>query len=525
MTTAATKAVPRTITVPLKDVSIEADHNPRSNVDKKAEAFLELVASVKTHGILQPILVGSKNGSYPVIAGERRVLAAREAKLKQIPVLEAPHLEGAELEAAVAENVIREDLTPVEEANAIQRLLDKGMKQVQAAKALGKSERWLRERLRLLKLPESIRSHFGREGIPLEAAVKFEKLAGQAPDIAEAVVEEVLDPDTQWDTHHVTESDKYGGVGQIVDDVLVDRPYQNRKARLTGYVTVALYQPISIEKSPIQSKVQKELIKELASVKLESWEKQQLLRWEEDDVAAARSYGCLIVVDSDGDGGYVKDDEWLADRCRQKIEAIKKKAKKDGTKTTASGELEELSGAEQEQADKVALQKKQDREKEAQERADAHAANEALGLNLFKAMSRPKVTPDMARLMVLLAIEGASAYNNNLAGRGLTYVREDLHQVIEAKNGTIKIEPGGDAHGMLLDELEKAKTVEAIFGVGMKVFIAARFADDVVTVQSKRPSFYWRRGALGAAQELIKKIAVEAKVLPERENKKLEQAK
>lgn len=122
----------------------------------------ELAASVKEQGVLQPILVrpaaGSRN-KYEIIAGERRWRAAKMAGLKKIPAIVKPLSDDVTLEVALIENIQRQDLNPLEEALTYRRLIDEhGYTQASMAERLGKSRVYVANILRLLALPEQIRS-------------------------------------------------------------------------------------------------------------------------------------------------------------------------------------------------------------------------------------------------------------------------------------------------------------------------------------------------------------------------------
>lgn len=136
---------------------IEPDKNqPRKNFDE--ERLQELADNITEHGILQPILVRPlDNGSYRIVAGERRWRAARLAGLTEVPVIirEFDDLQTAQI--ALIENLQREDLDPIEEARAFRRLMDEfGMTQEQLAKSVGKSRPGIANSVRLLSLPEHI---------------------------------------------------------------------------------------------------------------------------------------------------------------------------------------------------------------------------------------------------------------------------------------------------------------------------------------------------------------------------------
>lgn len=133
-------------------------HQPRTRFDP--EELADLAASVREVGILQPLLVtrGSPPQDYILIAGERRLLAARQAGLATVPVIvrEASDLERTEL--ALIENVQRADLSPLETAEAYRQLAeDFGLPHEKIADRVGKSRASVTNTLRLLKLPEAVR--------------------------------------------------------------------------------------------------------------------------------------------------------------------------------------------------------------------------------------------------------------------------------------------------------------------------------------------------------------------------------
>ena len=128
--------------------------------DQKLE---ELAQSIKTKGIIQPILVRPLGGgSYRIIAGERRWRAAQRAGLLKVPVVVRDVVEGSDqqlLELALIENIQRENLNPLDEAVAYQRLADQfSLTQEQIAAAVGKDRSSVANFIRLLKLPEEVRA-------------------------------------------------------------------------------------------------------------------------------------------------------------------------------------------------------------------------------------------------------------------------------------------------------------------------------------------------------------------------------
>ena len=123
-----------------------------------AEGLAELAASIREHGVLEPILVRKRpSGGFEIIAGERRWRAAQQAGLKDVPIFVHDLGDEAAFEAALVENLQREDLNPMETARAFQRLVDDyGYTQEIIATKVGKERSTVANALRLLKLPKDI---------------------------------------------------------------------------------------------------------------------------------------------------------------------------------------------------------------------------------------------------------------------------------------------------------------------------------------------------------------------------------
>ncbi|MFQ3580303.1 MAG: ParB/RepB/Spo0J family partition protein [Chloracidobacterium sp.] len=117
----------------------------------------ELAQSIREHGVLQPIVVRRQGEGFQIIAGERRWRAAQRAGLHRIPAVVRDVPDDRVLELALIENIQREDLTPIEEAQAYRRLMDElGLTQEQAAARLGKDRATIANAIRLLRLPSDI---------------------------------------------------------------------------------------------------------------------------------------------------------------------------------------------------------------------------------------------------------------------------------------------------------------------------------------------------------------------------------
>lgn len=130
---------------------------PRKHFDETA--LEELAASLKTYGVIQPVVVRKNGEYYELIAGERRWRAAKIAGLKAIPVVIKKWEEAEAFEAALVENLQREDLNPLEEAESYQRLQEEfALSQEQIAEKVGKSRSAITNSLRLLQLDSRVRN-------------------------------------------------------------------------------------------------------------------------------------------------------------------------------------------------------------------------------------------------------------------------------------------------------------------------------------------------------------------------------
>ena len=131
-------------------------NQPRYTFDE--ESLKELADSIKEHGVIQPLIVTKKGTEYELIAGERRLRAAKIAGLKTVPIVIRTYSEQQKLEVSIIENIQRHDLNPLEEAMAYQRLVDDfNLTQEEVAKKMGRSRSAIANTLRLLNLPIEIK--------------------------------------------------------------------------------------------------------------------------------------------------------------------------------------------------------------------------------------------------------------------------------------------------------------------------------------------------------------------------------
>jgi ParB family chromosome partitioning protein len=149
------KAGERVATLKLDEI-LSSRFQPREIIDPEKQK--ELMLSIKEKGVIQPVLVRPKGNGYELIAGERRLRAAKELGFSQLPAIIKDVKDDEALEIALIENIQRQDLNPIEEAQAFQRLIDEfSLTQEEVSQKVGKDRASVANTLRLLRLPEKIK--------------------------------------------------------------------------------------------------------------------------------------------------------------------------------------------------------------------------------------------------------------------------------------------------------------------------------------------------------------------------------
>jgi len=139
---------------------------PRTQMDDGR--IEELARSIRSNGVIQPIVVRKSESGYEIVAGERRWRASQRAGLLKVPVVVRDIPDERLLAAALIENIQREDLNPIEEAHAYRRLSDEfGLTQEQIAESVGKDRSSVANYVRLLRLPPEVRDHVGGRALSM----------------------------------------------------------------------------------------------------------------------------------------------------------------------------------------------------------------------------------------------------------------------------------------------------------------------------------------------------------------------
>lgn len=498
--------------------------NPRGEINENSDSFKELCGSIEEHGVLQSILVGpaGSDGTHPVVAGHRRFRAAKKVGKAEMPAL-VTAAEGAELTQALIENVQREDLSPVAEAKAIKQLREEyGLTQVDAANALNKSERWARDRERLLRLPGRTQEAFDERVLPLETISTIEKVADAAPAVADALAEAA----TTGDAKDSIRDDLLGGrTHEAVDKVArraAEKPNADGTSALGCVVALNGYNGrYEVTKQQLDlAGVPKNLeakLKERLEVGAELGRKTSLhlgyfdrVVFDGSDVDVANSFGCLLSVEG---RKYITDAAWLADRFIQRLdEAIARAEKrlaeqKPSRSSNGDSQGDELQSPEQEEA--LRERRREEREQEAENRARIRANNLELGQRSQKALATPTLTLEEEKLLALRVIGSRSV---ELGASGLVYCYHDYQAADGAK---ITYAAGKVAGDDLVAQIKGAKKKGEPLGHALRALLLSQFADEQCVAMSNRSNYLPTMAADPDAAALLEAIAEKRKVLPD----------
>jgi ParB family chromosome partitioning protein len=217
-------------------------YQPRREFDE--DKLAELMESIREHGVVQPVVVrGKDGGAYELVVGERRVRACRRLGYESIPAIVRDFTDGQMMEVALIENIQREDLNPVEEALAYQRLAAEfGLTQEQIAQKVSKSRSLVANMMRLLNLPQEVLDALAKDEMtigharpllsltPEQAVSLAERVKAEGMSVREVedLVREWTEPEKEADSRIEKKAKK--NVKKILDPNLKDLEGQLRSA-------------------------------------------------------------------------------------------------------------------------------------------------------------------------------------------------------------------------------------------------------------------------------------------------------
>lgn len=244
-----------------------SDIEPNRNQPRKQfneDALVELSESIKLYGIIQPLVVQKKGDYYEIIAGERRWRASKIAGIKEVPVIIKDYSEQEIVEIALIENIQREDLNPIEEAQAYKRLLTEyNLKQDEVAERVSKSRTAVTNSMRLLKLSDEVQQMVIEELISsgharallaiedkemqLQIATKVmdEKLSVRE---VEKLVKQITNPKETKKHKEVENKFVYEEIEKQINDIVGTKVKVNHKPNGKGKIEIEYYSDSELER-------------------------------------------------------------------------------------------------------------------------------------------------------------------------------------------------------------------------------------------------------------------------------------
>lgn len=214
--------------VPVKKITANP-YQPRQFFNE--EKLEELAASIKEYGIVQPLVVRKKNKGYELVAGERRLRAAKLAGLENVPVIIKEYDDDRMMEIALIENIQRHDLNPIEEAHGLRRLMvEFKLTQEQAAEKVGRSRVAVTNILRLLNLPEEIQDYIIQGTLTMGQAKQLLGLPQQEQQcrVAKAIIENGWSSRmTEEVVRSLKEGKKVKITREVVEELADNKPKKN----------------------------------------------------------------------------------------------------------------------------------------------------------------------------------------------------------------------------------------------------------------------------------------------------------
>lgn len=478
------------------------------NVRQNGGGIDELAASIELLGVLVPVIVD--DDGY-LIAGHRRLAAVKQLGLSEIPVV----IDDGNIAAAAAENIMRQQLSPAEEAQAIQRMLEAGYTADGAAQALGMSKQLVSRRLVLLEIPDDVRELWGPGGgaqptSALSVAMLLDKAPGLAPHVlkmheaaaagdrnAASVDDLAHDPDDYLrllERASTTSDSWYSvkGLPKLPKDVDLVSLHSRLAGRASNLLT------------GLELAEHKKLKKQLDEFYVYGCE----LELNRADLDAARAAGVTVKL-PESDTEYVVDVGWLRERIKSDVfprfqkkvkrevaNAAKRRNARSGAAAGADGKL-------------TAAQKREQQRKERRAAADkrwkglARGANLDLGNALLNGLATIELTADVARLFAEATLgwrAGGDTYigyeyrdtTMKLAARGLRYVFPDWQTEVptptKADPERTKIEylDVKDCADRLWEWFDRATEPGEILGRALVIHAAAHYAREEMLAQSAR---------------------------------------
>jgi ParB/RepB/Spo0J family partition protein len=496
--------------VAIEAIEVENGFNSRSAFDERELAELE--ASIRQSGLVTALTVKKGEDGYVLVAGERRLRAAKRAGLKTVPVI-VTAAEGA-LAAAVAENLIRADLDPIEEANALSRLAEaEGLAtHKKLAARVGKSSAYVSERLRLLALPEAVQVQIAAGKVPAAAERDLRRVAKVCPAVADCAA-------------------KLVARGEIEGRDLIDRFDEVlcavAESEMPGAPTmVEVGRGARISELIADPEQQGLLAQRLCAAHPYENSEDPFVRFADAEVDAARAASCLLEYEVDhgewsSSLAYVCDAALAADLADRAVKRIEKEASQREKDRGLLAGAAANGGDPASSAEQAAEERRLGREEAERDAERGRTFNLGLGRKLIaRRGAATRKEHSLARAKALAEI--VLADNPNLAARGLRLL---LPQLQEVETKTLKsgetrekvtYKDAEECDAYLRSRIGEAKTEREVLELLADALIAALSTDQRELPASRRIN-WWH----SAEQQVAEALGAEIKsVRPRRARRK-----
>lgn len=445
-------------------------------------------ASIAEIGIVMALkLAENGDGQYELVAGEGRLIAARELGIEEVPAFIELKDEKRDFAATAAENMVREDLSPAEEAEAIKGMLDRHYTLEQVCAITGMSKQRVTARLALVEVPERIRAAFDHGGLPPSAAQPLKEIHDGNPQIAEAIVK-VAECNVELIAGDL--ADRPGYVLSNLEHFLREAGVKGKAPFIVGlrrgqpYGRKLEWNPEDGDRIQITGKAAEWFIER--SENTPSYER-PALQLSDEDLDAAVAYG--VAYDEPGEHGHVwiHDLAWLTAQIndvvlpRMQSESEARAAEKAKTKQADKRQSDDLR-----QASPLELASKLGQKFTRELKLPAQAANLDLGWALQNGLAAPELSKDVAVFFaheVLGRANGRGSWGNDSRARRYA---ECAARVLQAwitvekrtlKSGKVKETvvylDGEAAEGRMWQYIEAAKSAEEVLGRTLVIVAAA----------------------------------------------------
>jgi ParB/RepB/Spo0J family partition protein len=473
-------SIQTTPTLEVAKIDVEDGFNARTS--QSADGLERLSASIATEGLIQPILLkAGTDGRATVVAGHRRLAAARLAGIEEVPVT---YYEGERARpASLVENLHREDLDPIDAARGLRAIAEEFnlTTNKDIAAQVNMSVQWVGDRLRLLKLPEGCQTRIASGEVPVEAERVLRKVAEVSPRIAECICEMAV-------RRKVASRDFVRGFSELLAETAEGR-FEDKPTMIDAR---------SVSFDVVADRGERaDLLARYEATRPHLLGSKFGFRFGEADLDAVRAARCLVEYKVDEGGFYttvafITDKEMAADVIRRTVESAeattKKRAEEEAAWRERSGQIDRTPEEQKEV-------RKAERAKAAKASVKARTFNGDLGRNLVKRRGKgTRREHSLARAKAVAAL--VLTDNQNLPARGLRLVLPQLQELevktLKSGEEREKVDYAGipECQTYIENRIAEARSADEVLELLADTLIAALVSDESELPQSRRINWW-----------------------------------